>query len=258
MRFTYKYWEDVCILISALNSERGGQSIIVKHDVECNSGKALEIAKISSQYNIRSVYYFQIDVFQNNINIAKKIEDLGHTIGYHYDVLDQSSGNYKLALDLFRYNLKVFSDSGFEIRHICPHGNPTLRRDGWNSNKDFMRNEKIRFEFDFLEDIVIDFKKLDINTYVSDAGYGFKEIGSISSNDVENIPDKNITLDYSYFSTAGQCLLSTHPHRWCDNDFEFIFKKLVFFTAKKLYKIASIIPGMNYLFDGLYFLARRF
>ena len=69
---------------------------------------------------------------------------MGHEITYHYDVLDSNRGNFKLAIEAFSNDIKRFKKYGFDVQTVCPHGNPVMIRDGWESNKDFFREQKVQ------------------------------------------------------------------------------------------------------------------
>ena len=45
---------------------------------------------------------------------------------------------------MFLEHISFFRSHGFLIKTICPHGNPLLERNGWSSNKDFLRSSEIR------------------------------------------------------------------------------------------------------------------
>ena len=109
--FIYKEWERFCSNIINLNikcitafealqeSKSSNHYVIIKHDVETNVKKALQLAIIEHKYNIKATYYVQSYLIENteNIRLLKKINELGHEVTYHYDVLDSNNGDYKLA-----------------------------------------------------------------------------------------------------------------------------------------------------------------
>ena len=82
---------------------------------------ALKMAKFESSYNISASYYFRNipDVFDNEV--IKKIYALGHEIGYHYEVLSLTEGDFEKAIELFKSDLELFR-SICPIYTICQHG----------------------------------------------------------------------------------------------------------------------------------------
>lgn len=274
MLFTYKTYSDICrdiirlgintVVASEVNNLKSGDRYVcLKHDVETAPDRALSIAKIESEFNIKSTYYFQANLIESSKSIIKELITLGHEIGYHYDVLDEADGEFEKALALFSKSLDKFQKLNIEIKTVCPHGNPTKVRRGWSSNKDFFRNPKIRNEFPNIFDVVVDFEKLNqVNSiYISDAGYSFKLIGDVTENDRLEILD-NVISEYNnlieLISTSGSVIISTHPHRWYRTSLQAILRKLVF----KILKHAAIMLRRNsigvWFLNKFYAYAKRF
>jgi len=63
--------------------------VILRHDVEFDPVRALEMAKIEHKFEIKSTYFFQVSSDAYNLSSVKnrkilsEIERLGHTIGLH-------------------------------------------------------------------------------------------------------------------------------------------------------------------------------
>jgi len=270
--FTYSIWNDICknivrdyntITISnILEQSNTIKWIAIKHDVETNVLKALELAKIEATYGIKATYFVQADLVESNYSILQEIQSLGHEVTYHYDVLDANGGNYKKAIDEFIKNIELFKKYGFEVKSVCPHGNPVMIRNGWNSNKDFFRNKNVKDKFNEILDVVVDLpNKLDYDyIYISDAGYGFKEIVNISDNDIKNAGDINIkdhkTL-LKLISTKDNVIISTHPHRWEKSSFVFIINVYLFKVLRVTARTISKIPILKNIISKYYYLAKR-
>lgn len=97
--------------------------IILRHDVDRDPETALLIAKIENKYNIKSTYYFRFIERTFKYDLMKSILDLGHEIGYHYEVLDKANGNSDLAIKIFKQELNEFRKY-FTIETIAQHGSP--------------------------------------------------------------------------------------------------------------------------------------
>ena len=98
--FTFKKYEELCKTIKNLkypvirvtdyfkNPDRD-KFIILRHDVDKLPENALAMAQLENTMGIKSTYYFRTtkDVFDPVI--IKKISELDHEIGYHYECLDE-------------------------------------------------------------------------------------------------------------------------------------------------------------------------
>lgn len=270
MLFTHKYWNELCVFLMKhssvvsvdqyLNISSDKMRVVLKHDVEHDIDSALNLGEIESKIGISSTFYFQFDIAISSPSKVIRLQELGHDIGYHYDVLDANNGDYQVAIDQFREHLEAFSKMGISIKSVCPHGNPIKTRSGWSSNKDFFRSPKVRQQFPGIVDIVVDRDILFPTTfwYVSDAGYRFQLIGDVSNNDRVPTLDKSITMPDDLPLGELTILISTHPHRWMKSGFKFIVKRGIFFVSKKLASTLSQIGFLKPIFDSLYHIARRF
>jgi len=276
--FIFKEWEVFCSQIFDLNikcvtavealsvSKTLERYVIIKHDVETNVGKALKLAQIENKYQLRATYYVQSYLLKDlsNVEILKKIKALGHEVTYHYDVLDSNNGNYELAEIEFDETLLRFKKLGFDVKTVCPHGNPVKERDGWSSNKDFFRNKRLNKKYAMIADIVINPEKF-INSemvYISDAGFGWKIISDISNNDNDG-PINDAKLDglsnvVNLFADVNKTfIISAHPHRWNNNKTLAHIKKNVFFTLRYTVRTLTKIPIMNRIIGKFYYLAKK-
>ena len=108
MIFTHKKWATFCAKLAA----RGfvsipacqvtadlGNYLVLKHDVETDVAKALQIAEIEHQYGHCGSYYVQAYLLSDpkNIQMLQKMQKMGHEISYHYDVMDSCKGDLNLA-----------------------------------------------------------------------------------------------------------------------------------------------------------------
>lgn len=70
---------------------------IIRHDVEFSPSRALKIAKIDNDLEIKSSFFFQIrnnsynSLSSETINVINEINDLGHYIGAHINTSNLSS-----------------------------------------------------------------------------------------------------------------------------------------------------------------------
>lgn len=267
--FIYNEWEKVCLFVSKnrnsipvkeiVEQESGKEWVAIKHDVETNVEKALIMARIESKYNIKATYYVQAYLLNSdNIRLLKQIQELGHEVTYHYDVLDANNGNMDKAIEDFKDNINKFNKYGFKIETVCPHGNPVMIRRGWTSNKDFFRDKKVQKLFPNILDIVVQLPKiLDDYIYISDAGYSWKLITNVEDNDIINKGDEIITDIFSVLKNNKMIIISTHPHRWEKSKTKFLFNVYLFIVLKKVAKNMYKVPILKQIISKFYYLAKK-
>jgi hypothetical protein len=268
----YKEWDRLCLELSKKytcirvdeipNQPKGGSWISIKHDVETNVKKALKIAKIENKYNIRATYYIQSYLLLDNIKLLQSISDMGHEVSYHYDVLDSNHGNIRAAIEEFSETVTSFKKYGFEVKTVCPHGNPLMHRNGWLSNKDFFRNEEVINLYPNIFDIVVQAKSVIKSEfkYISDAGFGWKLIGNIDSNDIVNSGDTDINSNDSMLnliSLNSKIIISSHPHRWSKGYFAAVFHLIIFKTIRFTVRLLARIKFLKKIMSKFYYLAKK-
>lgn len=275
--FHYKNWEKFCKTIAesgvpiytaeeSLKLPRDVRFIVLKHDVETFVPNAHKLASIEHEYGIRGSYYVQAYLMHSleNILLLKEMQAWGHEISYHYDVLDAHAGDYEAAeKDFIKYS-KVFAEYGFEYGTICQHGNPVKKRVGYTSNRDFFRNKEIRSHYPELVDMVVDYSQHIGRKYryISDASYRWNIITEPETNDLH--PEvKNVKVggfkdllalvmdgEYSY-------VVSTHPHRWVSSAWQINMKIAIFRVVREFVMVVRKIPGIGWLLNKFYFLAKK-
>lgn len=275
--FVYEEWENFCRRLSdkavyavtaeyllKRNSEQG--FVVLKHDVETNPKKALKLALIEHKYGHKGTYYVQAYLLkqEKNIKILRKIQDMGHEVSYHHDVMDSNAGDLKKAEIEFISNCELFRKNGFEIRTVCQHGNPIVKREGYHSNRDFFRNSEIENKFQDIAEIMVNYKARIKRAYmyISDAGYGWKLIFDPENNDIIDTEDKDIkiaTLEEVevYVDGKNSLILSVHPHRWSQNEFIANTRHKIFTLIKKNVKQVMRISVVKKILEKFYFLAKK-
>ena len=242
-------------------------SIYIKHDVECKLGLAVRMARIEAKEGHRATYYVQGDLIKlpGATEQLQEIAQLGHEVAYHYDVLDANDGDYEAAFQEFSEYRSIFRDAGFDFTTVCPHGNPTKERDGWKSNKDFFRSERIRLKFPKMLDIVIDFPKLfPEGRYLSDAGRTLRIIRNISGNDHSKLSafedGKAIKWEEicQLVNSSSGLVLSVHPHRFYSSAFSHSLQLASFSVLKFTYFKLRRFSTVRQIANKFYKLARRF
>lgn len=275
MIFVYKKWDEFCRKLSEHKihsipscdvAQHAGAYLVLKHDVETDVSKALQMAKIENKYGHKGSYYVQAYLMQdeNNIKMLSEMQAMGHEISYHYDVLDSSKGDMEQAITEFAQNKQLFEDNNFRLITVCQHGNPVVERVGYHSNRDFFRNSKVQAMYPNISDIMVDFKtKANTEyTYYSDAGRKFKRIYDPIENDIVNSDDKNVPfadLNALLTELCGEhnSIVSTHPHRWTSSAVLYTVKAFVFKVVKMVAKVLIKIPLFKKVMSRYYYLAKK-
>lgn len=240
--------------------------LFIKHDVEARVDRALKMAEIEAAEGHMATYYFQGDLLKHNAtkDCIQRVAELGHEATLHYDVLDANNGYFPIAIEQFKEFLDVFERLGCPVKTVCPHGNPTKMRDGWNSNKDFFRNSDVRLQFPEIIDIVVDFPRIFTEgSYLSDAGFTLRTIRNIDTNDKSNEHAMQDGVEIAWgniaevINASGGVVLSAHPHRFEKFGARLYLRKLVFFVLRKVYMKTKKLPFIPIIASKFHVLTRR-
>ena len=239
--FTLSKYKELCDAI--INSEfvpltveryltepASNKFIILRHDVDKKPENALKMAKIESGYGISATYYFRAIKKVFKPDIIKEIAELGHEIGYHYEVLVKAKGDKKKASEIFKRELTAFREI-CDINTICMHGNSLSHWD----NRDIWKEYDFR-DFGIIGEayLSIDFNKV---MYLSDSGgcWDNKRLrvkDTVDSNSVQSLKIKstNDVIELVKNESAEKVCILAHPDRWNDSFgswlYEFISKKI--------------------------------
>jgi len=274
--FYYKNWDMFCSAVVKTNATSlrasdialqnpSKQFIVFKHDVETNPSKALKLAEIEDRHGIKGSYYVQAYLLSSpeHLYILQQIQNLGHEVSYHYDVLDANNGDFEKANIDFQENLQKFEKAGFEIKTVCQHGNPLKNRVGYSSNRDYFRNKIIANQYKEISDIVVNFREnTGVNfTYISDAGYSWNIISDPENNDrIKGDPDiklNGFSDVLTELNDGKSIIISTHPHRWQKSKIRIFLKISLFKTVRTSVEFLSKIPGIKNVLNKFYFLAKK-
>ena len=215
------------------------KSIILRHDVDLLPANSLHTAQIENSLHIQGTYYFRIIPQGNQAETIKKITNLGHEIGYHYEDLTLTNGNMEKAWDSFRRNLDYFRQF-YPVKTICMHGSPRSKFD----SKDLWK----KYDYRSLGIIGEPYLDLDFNEwfYLTDTGRrwdGWKT----SVRDKMPQQEKWIKEGLVFHSTddiiraAGEdrlpskIMITVHPQRWTNRPLPWA-KELIIQSVKNQIK----------------------
>lgn len=177
--------------------------VILRHDVDRALDNALKMAKLEASLGIKSTYYFRTSTFK--LPIVKQIAELGHEIGYHYETLFKSKGDYNKALILFEQELNYMRQY-FPIQTICAHGNIFMK----GINYDIWKQYDFR-KYGILGEAYLSLIKNPNLKYYSDTGRRW--------NNIKN----TFELINSVSKEQGNYYILAHPDKWTDNLFSWVF-----------------------------------
>ncbi|WMW25440.1 hypothetical protein RE474_01585 [Methanolobus sediminis] len=221
-----------------------GKCIILRHDVDRSVERNLKMARLEHEFGISSTYYFRHvkDVFIPDA--IKEVAELGHEVGFHYEVMDKAKGNKEKALEIFKNelgDLRRYAD----VSTACMHGNPLV---SW-SNRDLWADYDFR-EFGIIGEpyFSLDYSQV---LYLTDTGRTWAD-RNIRVKDVLDSPQDsmNTRLTQDVRSTDDviclirgeefrQICILAHPNRWCDGMYGWT-KELVMQNVKNIGKAGII------------------
>lgn len=193
--------------------------VILRHDVDLRPERSLEIAKIEKDAEMIASYYFRAVEGSWDETIIRRIANLGHEIGYHYESLTTCNGDLNAALNDFQENLTRLRELA-PVQTICMHGSP---RSPYDSR--LMWKEKDYRSLGILGEPYFDVDFSDV-FYLTDTGRrwdGFK----VSVRDKIESHQDNWRKEGLVFHTTDdiiraisesrfpkRVMVTTHPQRW--------------------------------------------
>ena len=252
--FTLNKYEELCqtmvsseyVLLSVhdyLTQDNFNKCIILRHYVDRVISRALDMAELEHEYGITSTYYFRHkkDVFHPDI--MRKIADMGHEIGFHYEVMDKAKGDTEKAIEIFEQELGDMR-SVAEVTTVCMHGNPLA---SW-SNRDLWEKYDLN-DFEIIGEpyLSLDYDKIlyltdtgrtwaDLNIRVKDV---LDTVNGANSRFTGKITSTDDVIDLVKFGKAPQICILAHPNRWCDG-FVGWTKELIYQNVKNIGKAGIV------------------
>lgn len=125
---------DVSTVRGAVDASSNRPVAILRHDVEWSAACARHMARIEREAGVRSTMYFRIDTRAFDIRTMRDLQSAGFDIGYHYNVLDRTKGNFEAARELFTSDLARLRAEGIHITSAAPHGDPRRKTHTYTYN----------------------------------------------------------------------------------------------------------------------------
>ncbi len=220
----------------AQRSQRLPESyFIMRHDVDANIRNALAMAQIDARNGIRATYYFRIKPFIFNPGIVKQIADLGHEIGYHYEVLSDTRGDFQKAIPLFEANLKKIRSLA-PVETVCMHGQALSP----HNNLDFWTKSELA-DYDLIAEPYLTIDYTD-KYYFSDTSLRWNNHKYNLRDHVESLGNHNVKSTdelIAFLESPGpkKGAILTHTNFWVDNWLSWSFNRILFFGLNQVKQI---------------------
>jgi hypothetical protein len=221
-------------------SEQKKRAVILRHDVDKYPANSLKTALLQADMGIKGSYYFRTVPCSWDEKVIRKIDELGHEVGYHYESLAVCNGDMERAYEDFKKNLERLRNL-VPVNTICMHGSPRSpydSRDLWNT----YNYRELGITGEPYRDI--DFSNM---FYLTDTGRrwdGYKVSVRDKVEEYQRIWRENGWDYHSTFDLIGSVLtdkfpdrvmFTFHPQRWTDNDISWT-KELVLQQVKNMIK----------------------
>ncbi|HHB94473.1 MAG TPA: hypothetical protein ENK88_04940 [Campylobacterales bacterium] len=193
--------------------------IMLRHDVDRQPNSSLKMAKIEESMGVKATYYFRAIPKTLKPEIIKKIAFLEHEIGYHYESLSETNGDYDKAIKDFEKNLSIFNKL-YPIKSISMHGRPTSK---WDSRLLWSKYNYRKYGILSEPYFDIDFQKI---LYITDAGRAWNN-ESINRRDKV---DSNFNFKFNHTidiisnirkkTLPDMLMINIHPEHWSKGGIE--------------------------------------
>jgi len=97
--------------------------VLLRHDIDRVPANALAMAELEHQLGISSTYYVRTISSVYRESLLHRLHELGHEVGYHYEVLSKTGGDVPRALDLFATELARMRQHA-PVTTASSHGSP--------------------------------------------------------------------------------------------------------------------------------------
>lgn len=210
------------------------KSIVLRHDVDLLPFNSLKFAEIQAKKGVKGVYYFRAVPASWDENVIKRIADLGHEIGYHYECLTTCNGNVEKGIADFKKNLINLRKLA-PVSTICMHGSPASKYD----SKDLWKNYNYR-DYNIIGEPYFDVDFKDV-FYLTDTGrmwdgHKVSVRDRVNSNYNLSFHATNDIIAYLNSNDLPNKIMFTfHPQRWNDGMIKWT-KELVMQNLKNIIK----------------------
>lgn len=212
--------------------------VILRHDVDRKPYNAVIMAEIEKKHHVKASYYFRVVPEAWDTDVIKKIAELGHECGYHYEDLDLAKGDVDKAFEMSKKHLAMIKEF-YPVTTICMHGSPLSA----NDNKEVWRKYNYRDLGIIAEPYFdLDYEKV---LYITDTGRAWNKTNVSVRDKVTTSLSINVKTTEQLIELIhedhfpNQLMINTHPNRWNSSLVPWT-KELVVQNIKNVIKYALI------------------
>ena len=244
--FTFAKFRELCEAISSSGYElltvreylRGNNEqerfVILRHDIDVKPERGLKMAEIEKEHGILATYYIRMTEEVFKPIIIRRIAEMGHEIGYHYEVIDKTEGDKNKAIEIFKQELTKLRKV-CNVDTICAHGNSLTP---WDNQS--LWNDYIFKDYDIIGEAYLSIN-FDNILYLSDTGrnwsnrYKVKDIVyNSNSNVLSGIKSTDDVIELLKQKKCKRIYLLSHP--WWNDNFSVWLKELMWQNVKNVGK----------------------
>lgn len=217
--------------------------VVLRHDIDRNYKKALRLAELEASMGVSATYYIRLNRFTFKPYFIRQLQELGHEVGYHYEVLAKTRGNLQKARLLFAKELSYFNQI-VTVRTISMHGSPLWP---WN-NLDIWEKQEYE-DYGIIGEAYLSLDYANI--------YFFNDTGRNWDNLRFNLRDKvqGISQDVKIKSSkdliklipilSKPIVISVHPNRWSDKYYEWLLSSILDWIFNRIKILIKTIYGVR-------------
>ena len=97
--------------------------VLLRHDVDARPENARHMGRLEHGFGLQATYYFRTVPATYKPDVIQTLSQWGHEIGYHYETLSTTKGDFNAAIELFQRELAAMRTL-CEVNTICMHGKP--------------------------------------------------------------------------------------------------------------------------------------
>ena len=145
------------------NYDKSKKVCLMRHDVDIHINNAMKMAKFEQERNIKTTYYMlhtqEYYSEEDFIDKCLEIQEMGHEVGLHNDVLTQCIQTGENPSEVFDKEIKHLRDNKIDVRGVVGHGTWTCRKNRCKNFLIFKGKQFFRYNVDKVDFIEVKRKK---------------------------------------------------------------------------------------------------